>query len=330
MQLLTCQTTADLLRRARHVLIGGHIRPDGDCLGAMAALGLGLRAHGIEASMIMPEPIPHRYQFLAPHFTPASPPGTPDLLIVLDTSDRPHIALPADVLACGAPLLVIDHHVAGAHQADLLWCDPSYGAAACMVYDLLGALQCDLSAPIAEALYTGILTDTGCFTYPNADERIFALALRLVQQGLDTARIARDVYQCVSLAATRLLGATLNTLQCHDHNRIAIMHVSCAMLRETGAVPADTEDLINVARAIDSVLVAALVTEQNDGHVRLSLRSKDRRVNVGQLARQLGGGGHVCASGATLHEPLGTVLARLPALLHNFLQASFSPACTNA
>lgn len=329
MQHLNCQTTADLLRRARRVLIGGHIRPDGDCLGAMAALGLGLRAHGAAVSMIVPEPVPARYRFLAPHFSASPPPASPDLLVVLDTSDRPRIALPAGLLACGAPLVVIDHHAAGAHQADFLWCDPSYGAAACMVYDLLCALQCDLTLAIAEALYTGILTDTGCFTYPNADERIFALALRLVQQGLDTARIARDVYQCVSLPATRLLGATLNTLQCHDNNRIAIMHVSCAMLRETGAVPADIEDLINVARAIDSVVVAALVTEQDDGRVRLSLRSKDRSVNVGQLAWRLGGGGHVCASGATLDDTLDAALARLPALLQNFLAESSSPTPRN-
>lgn len=322
MQRLTCQSAAELLRAARRVLIGGHIRPDGDCLGGMAALGLGLRARGADVSMVMPEFIPPRYQFLAQHFSATAPAATPDLLVVLDTSDRPRIALPASVLACGAPLLVIDHHAAGAHQADYLWCDPSYGAAACMVYELLCALPCDVTLPIAEALYTGILTDTGCFTYPNADERIFALALRLVQQGLDTARIARDVYQNVSLAATRLLGATLNTLQCHDNNRIAIMHVSCAMLRETGAVPADTEELINVARAIDSVVIAALVTEQEDGRVRVSLRSKDRRVNVGELAARLGGGGHVCASGATLSESLHAVLARLPVLLQNFLVES--------
>ncbi|MCX7847426.1 MAG: bifunctional oligoribonuclease/PAP phosphatase NrnA [bacterium] len=328
MQLLTCQTSAERLRAARTVLIGGHLRPDGDCLGAMAALGLGLRALGSSVTILMPEPIPSRYRFLAHHFLPTAPIDPPDLIVILDTADPQRIALPHSLHRSGAPLLVIDHHVAGAHEADFLWCDPSYGAAAAMVCDLLDFLACPLSPAIAEAIYTGILTDTGCFTYPNADERIFALALRLVRQGLDTARIARDVYQSVPLAATRLLAAMLATLESHDEGRIAIMHITLEMLHTTGATQADTEDLINVARAIDSVLIAALVTEQPDGRVRLSLRSKDPLINVGLLAHQLGGGGHLCASGATLHEPLASVLARLPTLLRSFLAESLTPLPT--
>lgn len=328
MQQLTCQTSADLVRATHRVVIGGHVRPDGDCLGSMVALGLGLRAHGVDVSIVMPEAIPARYRFLAPYFATATPTTPPELIIVVDTSDPHRIALPAALQACGAPLLVIDHHAAGAHVADYLWCNATYGAAALMIYDLLNALECKLTMPIAEALYTGILTDTGCFTYPNADERIFALALELVQMGLDTARIARDIYQSVSLAATRLLGATLATLECHDQGRIAIMHISQAMLRETGATPADTEDLINFARAIDTVVVAALAIEQADGTVRLGLRSKDPQVNVGQLAWEMGGGGHVCAAGVTLHEPLPTLLARLPALLHAFLTRHVTPVPT--
>ncbi len=319
MRHLTCQQTAELLRRAHRVVVGGHVRPDGDCLGAMAALGLGLHAAGIAATMVMTEPVPARYRFLAPHFTAAAPDSAADLIVVVDTSDRARIALPDALLSHGTPLLVIDHHAVGAHQADYVWCDPTQGAAACMIHDVLQAMQVAVRGPMADALYTGILTDTGCFTYPNADERVFALAHALVRAGVDTAQIARHVYESTSLAATRLLGAVLATLQCSAGARIAVMHVSQSMLRATGAVQSDIEDLINIARNIDSVVIAALITEQDDGRVRISLRSKDTRVNVGALAQTLGGGGHCCAAGATVDESLDLFLPRVPVLLEEFL-----------
>ncbi len=322
MSSLDLSATTRLLRTAARILILGHVRPDGDCVGSMIALALGLRAHGAAVQAWSTDATPARYRFLDQLITPPlhNDFSAFDLLVLLDTATTERAAIAPAAFAAGVPSLLIDHHLPVATSATFACINPHESAAACIVYDLLLALPTPITAPIAAALYTAIITDTGNFTYQNTTPRTFDIARMLLDTGLDVAAIATQIYNTVPVMQLHLLGAALATLELTNDGAGAFMYLTKEALQRCDATSLDVEDFVNYPRSLDGVKIAATLTEMpENGHVRISLRSKTSAVNVNPLARAFGGGGHVCASGAVVQEALPALLPRFRAALSEYL-----------
>lgn len=293
-------------------VIATHVNPEGDAIGSLVALTLGLRALGKTVYPVLAEPAPALYSFL-PGIELLStdlPDPLPDLAIAVDCDGSGRLGrLEAPLLA--RPVVIdIDHHVSGNTFGTHRWVDPRASAAGELVDRLLRALGVTITPDIATNLYTAIFTDTGRFSYSNTTPRALRAAARLVAEGAFPPTIFRPLYETKSLGALRLLGHALVRLELAAGGRLAWSALSRDDFGAAGANGDDTDGIINSIRATKGVEMGLLFTEQPDGTVRVNIRTSGR-VSAAGLAGQFGGGGHPRAAGCTLPGPLKEAAARV-------------------
>ena len=290
------------LKAARKALVVGHVRPDGDAIGSVAALTLILRKLGVEAEGCIPDPVPWFYREI---------PGTRvlrsveelrgrefDTTVVVDTSALPRIGAAAELLSGREPDVVIDHHATNTGFGSLNFCDPSYAAVALIVHEI-GRRLVEYDEELAELLLLGTATDTGFFKYANVDARVFEMAAELARHGARIQHIASAVLEHRTPKTIRLLTEMFRTLRLEEGGKLAYAYVSADMLRRTGCGEEETEGFVGEIRSLHGVEVAILFTEWPEGEVHVSLRSKSY-VDVSRVALEFGGGGHPRAAGCTL------------------------------
>ncbi len=310
------QKAVELIDKSSDVLITTHTRPDGDACGAIVALDQALSAMGKKTTQLLLSDIPEWYQFLFAERPRVLGQNVtrqqllegvlcePDLIIIVDTNSYTQLSEFAEYLEhSDAPVLVIDHHASseGIGAAELV--DSSAAAAAQIVFELFEYAGWAITAKIAENLFVAIATDTGWFRFRNADARAYRTCGRLIEIGVDPDRLYRDLYQNFSAERFGLMVAMLDTLELHFDGRYATQYLRLSDFERTGAVYNDTEDLINQCQRMGTVEVATLFVENEDGRVKLSLRSRGS-IDVREIAQRFGGGGHTSASGAHLPGPL--------------------------
>jgi phosphoesterase RecJ-like protein len=300
-----------LVEQSSRVLLSGHLRADGDCLGAASVLYHALRQLGIAVEVMLPNAPDGRYGFLQQHTPWTVYEGTlpsADLLIVCDCNQLDRLGAMGEAVAASTmPRIALDHHpMEGDHGWTALVHDPSAAASGQMALEFAAELGVE-SLPVEayEAAFVALMTDTGWLKYSNADATAWAAAARMVEHGVDTAHIYDLVYQQAEPGRPRGVAAVLENLEYHADGRIAIAWVSEAELVELGGSIEDTDDVLDLLRSVRAVEAVGLLTERAGGVVKLSLRSK-HYLDVNQVARGLGGGGHARAAGATF--PQGTTL----------------------
>jgi phosphoesterase RecJ-like protein len=165
---------------------------------------------------------------------------------------------------------------------------------------------------MAQALYAGLVSDTGNFRHSNSTPKVHLAAAELIAQGIHPARTFNALYQTATPAKLRLFGRAMGGLQLRDDGRFAYVAVTAADLAACGATSEDLDDLVEEPRKLKGVEVAALFSETSDGRAKVSLRSRER-VDVNAVCRQFGGGGHRLASGAKVSQPLDTFIAQVEA-----------------
>jgi len=310
---------------AQTVLICSHAMPEGDCLGASLGLCLALEQLGKSVRLFNPDPVPRQCQFLDgwERFEQQLPSETFDVVFVLDCGDitrtgPQHIGIPAR-----GPLINIDHHGSNTHFGRLNVVDAAASSTCELIYGLLLALQVRFTRPMAEALFAGIMIDTGSFRYQNTSTWTLDVARALVGFGADPARVANGLFESMSPARLLLLPRVLDTLQFAANGQLATIYVSQAMLDKAGAVLSDTEGFINYPRAVDGVEIAVFYKETGS-ELSVSMRSK-QRADIGSVARKLGGGGHRLAAAFATSDPLAEVQARLLPLLEQALAEASLP-----
>jgi phosphoesterase RecJ-like protein len=297
----------------RRFLVTTHLNPDGDGLGAELGLWAYLRSRGKDVRIVNPDPLSARYEFLAREGTyePYDPESHEEfieaceMVIVLDISRWDRLGVLGERLRRRKALTVcIDHHPFEANgMADLYGVDLTAAATGQLVYEMIRARGHAVDRKMALGFYISILTDTGSFRFSNSDSRAHRVAAELLQHDLDPSDIYEEVYGNSSLPRLRLLGASLAGLRVEAEGRLVVLVIPKESLRTTGAVPADTEGFVDIARTAQGCEGVALFLEREDGQVKLSLRSRGR-LDVNRVASRFGGGGHVLASGATLEGPL--------------------------
>jgi len=309
-------------------LITTHVNPDGDGLGAELGLCAYLVSRGKDVVILNPDPLSDRYAFLAEHATYLAYDASRDaevieqaeVIIVLDISRWERLGeLGKRLRSCSALKICIDHHPFEANgMADIYGVDLTAAATGQLVYEMIRDGRQAVDVRMAMGFYISILTDTGSFRFSNSDPRAHRVAAELIETGLDPNELYERVYGDSSLSRLRLLGYGLSHMRMEAEGRLAFVVLPREAVRECGAVPADTEGFVDVARTARGTEGVALLFEHEEGTIKVSLRSRGR-INVNRVASALGGGGHVLASGATMDGPLGTAVTRLRDLLEREL-----------
>lgn len=305
------------LRTHDRPLLMTHIRPDGDGLGAQLALADALKAQGMQPRVCIASVLPPRYRFLDPDRKviedfrkPLRPLDDCNAIVVMDTGTWNQLGDFAEYLkASPLPRVVIDHHRTQDDLGGQAFVDIDAEATGRLSFEIIEALGAPLSPAAANHLFLALAHDTGWFRHSNTTPATFALAERLTTAGANPTALYEKLFETSSLARYRLVGKALERLQTRAGGRIAFTEILLADYPATGAVPGDTEDMIDYPRSIEGVEVALLFIEQADGGTKISFRS--RAADVSRLAEALGGGGHKLAAGARVKESLASVRDRV-------------------
>jgi len=301
-----CRRVCEALLRYRRIVITSHMRPDGDSIGSSLALAWALRELGIDARVVHRDPpTPQLAEFPGTgdiEVAGAIPQGT-EAVVVLECGDLARTGLSG---FDGLPLINIDHHPGNTGYGDVHWFDGTAAALGEVIFDIIAELGVPLTAQMATQLFVAVVTDTGSFKYPGVSPRTFSICARLLEAGADPVSTARKLYDSHSLGRLRLQGALLQTLEVELDGHVALMTLTDAMLDASGSAPDETDGLINLPLSVKAIQASVCFKQADDGHWRVSLRSKGA-IDVGRLARGFGGGGHRNAAGCTLEGPLERV-----------------------
>ena len=296
-----------LVEKSNTILILGHVSPDGDCFGSMAALGMEFIRKGKTVRCAAGDGLTYKYEFIRDYIEILSAEELYDLykdtdfdlVITVDTADKYRVgSLLEKVFDRQKCSVAIDHHITNPCFSNVNWIEDRSSASE-LVYEYLVETGADISVRTANVLFAGIMTDTGNFTYSNTTSKTFEIAAELVKYGAETSFLAEEIDRKRTLGATLLVAHAIDTMTLHHDNRIAVMSVSYDEIYGCGALPEDCENLINFARDIDSVEIAVLIREINPLRHKVSLRSK-KYADVAKFAACFGGGGHKHAAGCTL------------------------------
>jgi phosphoesterase RecJ-like protein len=304
----------ELLRRGRRFLVSGHMRPDGDCLGAQAALAAVLHSLGKEVVLMNPDPAEKRYHFLAKGgitFEAYEGGELPehDVAVVVDFSELSRAGTLGERIGrAPSKKLVIDHHI---HTGDEWWdeafVDTTASASGLLVYRIARSLEVQLTTCAAHAVFTSIVTDTGWFKYSNTDHETLAVASEMVRLGVEPSELYNRIYQRRTHAQPAYVQGLLESVEYHADGRLAIVRQPRAQEDDEGV---DSDDVMDILRSINGLEVVLFVREQEGGTCKLSARSKTE-YDVRELAALFSGGGHKKASGATLNGTLDAVCETL-------------------
>ncbi len=290
------------IRNSRTICIVGHIRPDGDCVGSQLGLALALRSEGKKVVCWNENFIPQKLKFLDPDGLFQKPRRGMkfDCVIATDCASFERLGTAGACVNKRKLLINIDHHESNTRYGDLNWVsarEPSCGE---LIFRLLKTARWPITKPIADCLFTAVSTDTGSFQYPTTRPGTFHVGAELVTRGANLAKICDEVYQSYPLPRARLLKHVYSHFHLTHDNRIAYLWLKKADFDRTGAAPDDTEGLIDHIRDIEPVVVACVFEEIEPELTRISLRSKNGKVNVNDIASQFNGGGHSAAAGARI------------------------------
>lgn len=292
------------IRSGERFLLVTHEHPDGDAVGSLVGMHGVLKALGKDSVMyVAPDdlPLPQEYRWVDLDGMVSEPPADVDerTVIFLDCGNIDRAPICAE-RTNGGHILNLDHHHDNTHFGTVDLVVPEASCTAEIVWDLMHELGVRPTRPIAEALYVGLVTDTGRFMYENTGPRAHLMAADLIAAGVATDEIYRRLYEGMPFAKIALLGRALAHVVRFDDGRLTMATLTRADFDETGADDSLSEGVIDHLRSVAGTKVAAVVRELADSPRRkISLRSTDGEVDVSAIARQAGGGGHRQAAGVT-------------------------------
>lgn len=298
----------EVLRNHQSFVLISHIRPDGDAIGSQLALGFALIAAGKSVRLINEDGLPDNLTFMAGSDKIETPPAEPldvEVAIALDTAAKPRMGENALHAASKAKIWInIDHHKSNPSYGDYNLIDSTSPATGQILYDLITALDLPMPAESRDAIYVAVSTDTGSFQYPSTTARTYRMGADLIDRGLDVGTINSQTYDNHPYRRVELMRALLNTLELSADGLVANWSMRDKTRVDLDLRPEDSEGLIDIIRAIRGVQIAVFFEELPDGKIRVSMRSKDKRVDVCKIALEFGGGGHALAAGIRMAGPL--------------------------
>lgn len=292
------------LAAANKVVIASHVRPDGDAIGSLLALGLALRDAGKSVQMVLVDGVPGSFKYLeGSELITREPNGDHDTFITVDCADFKRVGRTFENF--GQPDINIDHHKTNENFGKLNLIEAEEVATSAILTNHLPAWGLSITRPIAAALLTGIITDTLGFRTSNTSPESLRQAATLMEAGVNMPEIYMRALVNKSFPAARYWGAGLSSLE--SKNGIVWGTLTLADRKSAGYGGNDDADLINLISAIDGNKVGMIFVEQSDNHVKISWRALENGIDVSQVAKHFKGGGHAAAAGADIQGGLSDV-----------------------
>lgn len=313
----------DEVRRAKSVVIGSHLNPDGDALGSALAVSHFLDTLGVENEVLCHHAPPKNLVFLpGSERVRQKPLGEEhDLAIVLDLDSLDRLGDTRPYFEKAKKMIVVDHHVPHNSPGDIRIVDTSAPATSLILTRLLIAAGAKITAEMATCLLTGIVTDTGSFRFRNTTPESLSLSAILLEDGADINLVSEEIYQRIPLSAARLQGIVLSGMELTPDGKICWSALKLDDFLSTGASDEDTEGFANDILSVSTVEIAAFFRETKPNIIRVSLRARGD-LDVSSVAREFNGGGHRNAAGCTLEEPLPAAVSRVVERLKLCLESS--------
>jgi phosphoesterase RecJ-like protein len=305
------------IAESSNVLLLAHVTPDADALGSALGLGLALQSMGKEVQVTVGEvgfTTPSSLNFLPGTDLICTPENLrpADLVISCDVSSDARLGSVKSILEAAPASIAIDHHPSFTGFGKIHLVDPKAAATAEIVLELIDRLEVQITLDIASAIYSGLTTDTGSFKYQSTTSHTLRTAARLLEAGVDSANLSRLLFDNEPLAALVMMGEAVSraTLVPEAAAGKGLVYTSVSIEQRPGLDELAVERVIEALRKTSEAEVAAVLKQADDGHWKVSLRSKTT-VDVGSLANQLGGGGHKYASGYSSKGDLNQTISEL-------------------
>ena len=289
--------------KGKPVLVLGHRRPDGDCIGSQVGLTRVLIELGVNARAVNQDPVPRtlkKFVGNTPFFSPEEIEGNDFTIVTVDCADKHRIG---EELSKRFPevFLNIDHHVSNNNYAKTNFVLADASATGEILAKFFLDCEMKIDSITADALYVGIATDTGQFCYSGTNASVFEVCRRLCEYGADPSLVAHELYEREKPGRVQLLQRFLASFQMEHDDRVCIGTLRDSYYKETNTHPEDAEGFVDYARSMEGVEIGALL-EERSGKIKGSLRAKDACYRVDILAKEFNGGGHACAAGFNVNQ----------------------------
>ena len=304
----------EFVKAPQRFIISTHMRPDGDALGSALGLSHALRLIGKQTQVVIASPLPPRYYEIIPRAEileydaqNEQAIGSVDAIIVVDTGTWNQLGKCGDwIRRQNVPKLVIDHHRTQDDLKAVQLVDIEAEACGRLIFQAVQALGVSCTKEIASFLFLALSTDTGWFHHRNVSADTFTLAADLTKAGAEPTTLYQQLYDCNTLSRQKLMGHVLQTLDIAHGGDLCHASVTLADYLRVGAMPLDSEDLVNLTLTVAGVDVGVLFLEQPVGGTKVSFRSRGK-LDCSKLAELYGGGGHSAAAGAIIKKTIQDV-----------------------
>mgnify|MGYP000215196187 FL=1 len=296
------------VQQYQRFIIMSHIRPDGDAIGSTIALGSTLETMGKDVIYVNEDGVPESLAFLPGSDKVKQASGEVkdiEVAIAVDCANKPRLGENALKMATNAKLWInIDHHKSNPGYGDLNYIDSDSPATGQILYQMITEQGLTLTDEARDSIYVAVSTDTGSFQYSGTTAATYEMAADLVKRGLNTGKINEQTYDSFPYRRVALTRELLNTLELSSSGEIADWQLLRKVKEELDLQPDDSENLIDMIRAIDGVNVALFFEELMDDSIRVSIRSKMGSIDACEIAQVFGGGGHAKAAGIRMPGPI--------------------------
>lgn len=306
-QSITIADAAGFLKKNDNFYILTHMNPDGDAMGSGFGLCHSLRAMGKKANVLCSDPFPKRYGFLYEGYEPMK--FTPQTIVTVDLADTGLFGRELQVYGEYVDL-AIDHHISNTGYAAKLLLDANAAAACEIIYQVLKEGNMPIDKQIAQCLYTGIATDSGCFRYENTTPKTHMITAEIMGYGIPYARLNRQLFEIKSKARFMVEQYVINNVETYLDNKCAMIAVTADTVKETGLAQEELEGIASIPMQLEGVEIGVTIKEKEPNKFKVSMRSAEN-VNVSDICGKLGGGGHMRAAGCTVEGDLSQVKLKL-------------------
>lgn len=314
--MITLESAAKTLLSKDKILILTHRSPDGDTIGSGYALAMALRKLGKNVKVDCTDPFPEKYSY----FT--------DKLEKLEFDEAFVVSVDiADTKLLGEKLsnyadkidLCIDHHGSNTKFAKEYYVEASAAAAAQVIAKLIRLMNVEFDKDIANAIYTGITTDTGCFRYTNVTAETHRIAADMIDCGAESGMINRLMFETKSRSRLEIERRVMDSMQFYLDGKCAIAYATIDMMKESGAVDSDMEGVASLPRQIEGVMAGITLREKNNGKFKVSVRTTDE-LDASAICANFGGGGHKAAAGCMITGTLNEAIEQIVAVVRQALE----------
>ena len=294
---------ADLLKNSDNVLILSHKNPDGDTIGSAFALYYALVILGKKAIIRCSDKIPNLFGYLKKDYKEYD--FEPQFIVAVDIADTQLLGEKTEQYADKIDLC-IDHHMSNKRYAKHTLVDADAAANCEIMFEVIKQMGAEFNRNIANALYTGIATDTGCFKFSNTTSKTHQIAAKLMEHKADFAKINRDIFDTKSWDRILLEQMIYSTMEFYLDKKCCVITITRAMLEETGVDEGEVDGISGLARSIEGVEIGVTIREKANGQHKVSIRTSEI-VNASAICQKLGGGGHIRAAGCVVEAELSKV-----------------------